>query len=1067
MPAAKGLPVWWKPPFAVTVLLFGGTYFLFAFIGAWLSVKPVFFPAFWPPSGIYLAALLVTRMRQWPWFVLAALCGNIGFDLSAGTTFPLALVFSLGNSLEAIVGAWLLKRLTAAVLDMEKVRDIVALAVIGAVAGTMISATIGVATLFYSGVSAEWPVRIWIRWWSGHSLSVLLFTPFLLALYYNPKAFSFRSLFPSVSARSALEKTGWSILFLLMLRLIFLETPSDLISFDYLMWPLMIWAALRFKIASILLINLFTALFGVWTVSHSPTIFSVTYAALPYPSISLNFFLIILISSGLVIAAISRERQRNQRAIQESEEQLRSMVESVRDGILVADPATKTVLTANNAMLTMTGYTMKEILKLSVEDLHPAESLVFIFKKFQSAIDGTDPMASNAPVKRKDTAIFYADIHSAPFTFGGRTLLLGVFRDVSERLKSEEALRESERLLKQSQQIAALGHYVFDAKTGAWTCSEGLETIFGIDASFPKTVEGWLSIIHPDDKEAMQDHLLNHVLRDKNKFDMQYRIIRPSDNSQRWMHGLGNLEIDPTGAPVKMFGTIQDITERKHFEAALVQSERRYRSIVDNVNDAFYIHDFDGTILDCNGNACRMLGYGHEELVGASLKKIDSPDEAHLMPARMKKLMIDGRVVFEGAHIRKDGSAVAVNVSGRIVSRNGNGVVQSFVRDISDRKLADENMMKAQKLESLGMLAGGIAHDFNNLLSGIFGNIDLALAESELGNAKPAAKFLAKSMTVFDRARDLTRQLLTFSKGGAPSKKKGDIAQTVRDTVLFALTGSNLKPTFDFEQGIWGCEYDPHQIGQVIENMVINAKHAMPGGGALNVRVDNGTIDLASPTRLAPGPYVKVTIQDYGIGIPEKHLQKIFDPFFTTKQTGSGLGLATSWSIIKRHGGHIDVLSESGRGTTFIIYLPACMGPTQSIIETPDIVKRGSGKVLVMDDEPYIRDVAAQLLAALGYTVETACDGREAIDRYLSALKEKHPFNAVILDLTIPGGMGGKEAAVELKKYDPQALLIASSGYADDPVMADPAAYGFRASISKPYRKADVAYTVSKVVGSV
>ncbi|MBN1129002.1 MAG: PAS domain S-box protein [Chitinispirillaceae bacterium] len=924
-------------PVAAGVCVFGLSYFAFSWLGYGLSLKPHYFTPFWLPSGLYLSALLITRMRHWPWYMAAAVTANIAYNYFIGTALHISCLYVLSNTLEAFACAYALRKITGAVPGMQRVKDVVALIIVSVLTTAAISAPIGAVTVVTLMGSEEAFWKIWLRWWSGRALGIAIVTPVLLTAINDAGSFFLKTVARPASSRLALEKICWAILFLITLWLVFLETPREMVLYDYLFWPLLIWAAMRFRISSIFLINLCISLFAAWSVSHGYLPFTARFPETLHPFLSLQVFLLVLVSSGMVVSAISNERRQNQLSLQASEQKFREVFEHAFDGILLADPVSLRIRMANRAMCRLTGYTVQELVSLTIRDLHPAEEHEDHCATIKKALRDSNALLLNRSVKRKDAPAIFVDINVTRFMLGNEQLVLSIFHDISERLKAEKALREN---------------------------------------------------------------------------------------------------------------------------------ERRFRTIVDNINDAFYIHDFDGTINDCNDNACRMLGYTRDELVGTSMKLFDSPKETQLMPARMKKLMIDGVLVFEGEHIRKDGTAVAVNVSARVVSREKNGVVQSFVRDITLLKRAEDNMLKAEKLESLGILAGGIAHDFNNLLAGIFGNIDLALAEAQSGKAKNAAVFLSRAMTVFERARDLTRQLLTFSKGGAPSRVRGNLATTIGDTIAFALSGSNVKAAFDFSPGLWTCEYDPHQIGQVLDNIAINAKQAMPEGGTLEVDACNEMIESDHPSHLTAGPYVRLRIRDNGIGIPSEYLPKIFDPFFSTKQAGSGLGLATSWSIVSRHKGHIDVQSEPGKGTAFTVYLPA--SPAGRLIDVKDTVtmKKGEGRILVMDDEKFICDLSVSVLSSLGYTVTCAKDGQEALELFSVALRENRPFKAVILDLTVPGAMGGIETLDRLKKIDPAVRAIASSGYADDPVMAHPENFGFAASIGKPYRQAEIAGVVAAVIAA-
>ena len=370
-------------------------------------------------------------------------------------------------------------------------------------------------------------------------------------------------------------------------------------------------------------------------------------------------------------------------------------------------------------------------------------------------------------------------------------------------------------------------------------------------------------------------------------------------------------------------------------------------------------------------------------------------------------------------------------------------------RDISEKKRAEQEMAKSEKLESLGILAGGIAHDFNNLLTGIIGNI--SLAQKNLSQDHKAFKRLEAATRASVRAQELTRQLLTFSHGGAPIRKPGSISDLLRDSVAFALRGANVRCELFLAADLFPVELDEAQMSRVFNNLVINGLQAMPGGGTLYVQAVNLNIDESHRLPLKPGSYVRIAIRDMGQGIPPENLQKIFDPYFTTKDKGTGLGLATSYSVVKKHDGLMTVKSKLGKGSVFYVYLPASARPlgTKAPVDSANLM--GKGRLLVMDDEELIRDLASELLTALGYEVALAKDGGEAVTLYRNAMKSQRPFDLVIMDLTVPGGMGGQEAIHKLKAIDPEIKALVSSGYSNDHVMANFREHGFLGVLPKPY----------------
>ena len=389
--------------------------------------------------------------------------------------------------------------------------------------------------------------------------------------------------------------------------------------------------------------------------------------------------------------------------------------------------------------------------------------------------------------------------------------------------------------------------------------------------------------------------------------------------------------------------------------------------------------------------------------------------------------------------------------------RDGMGLI---VSDNTARKRNEALVLRSEKLESLALLAGGIAHDFNNLLSGIYGYMDLALQDAPPQGK--GARFLNSAMRTIDRARGITRQLLTFSRGGAPNCKTDALFPLVEETVRFCLSGSNVACEFSVEDDLKLCEFDRTQIGQVIENIVINAQQAMPQGGTLKIAAFNTQNVPEVLQKNGVEELVCLAFTDTGIGIPENLIANIFDPFFSTKQQGSGLGLATCHSIIKRHNGCIDVSSTPGEGTTFRICLPASEEAVPEKDSPMDTKHQGLGTVLVMDDQLVVLDAFRYMLENFGYGVHQTTHGEEAVAAYLNEKKKGTPYCAVILDLTIPGKKGGLEVIDQIRRDDAQLPVFVTSGYSNDPVMSDPKKHGFTDQIAKPFTYADLAAVFNK-----
>jgi signal transduction histidine kinase/ActR/RegA family two-component response regulator len=379
--------------------------------------------------------------------------------------------------------------------------------------------------------------------------------------------------------------------------------------------------------------------------------------------------------------------------------------------------------------------------------------------------------------------------------------------------------------------------------------------------------------------------------------------------------------------------------------------------------------------------------------------------------------------------------------------------------EIVQREQTEEELLRARKLESLGVLAGGIAHDFNNFLTVVQGNIEVA--KGQLDTYEPAQESLDQAASACQRAKFLSMQLLTFAKGGAPVRRVVSIAQLVTDAVHLARTGSPIVIEAKIAEGLWSAQVDPGQIGQVLHNILINAREAMPGGGAIEVRAENVVV----PNDAGDAePRVRISIHDNGPGISPEVLRRIFDPYFTTKSGGNGLGLATAYAIVVKHGGHISAESTPGAATAFTVDLPASLETPVSLTALNVPVQTGTERLLVMDDDEALRILFKAVLTQLGYDVQTAGDGAEAVALYETTKATGRAFDAVLLDLTVTGGMGGVEAAAKLKELDPSLKLIVSSGYSDAPVMSHFAEYGFDAVILKPWTVKEMSEVLRRVL---
>ncbi len=754
--------------------------------------------------------------------------------------------------------------------------------------------------------------------------------------------------------------------------------------------------------------------------------------------------------------------RRNEEVLRRSEHLLENSFELITilgpDGVcLYASPSYKQIL----------GYEREELLDQDFFGfIHPDD-----VERFRNRLDNSPPNYGSVHAfeyrfSHKDG--FWVYLESLAKTLpdeSGEVKTLINSRDVTELKQAIKALCESEEryrdLLENAMDViitlSAEGTIVslnpaFEAITG-WPSEEWVGKYFS-------------SIIHPEDRPKAMEHF-HKALKGERLTVFELRVLSKSGEFLDWEF-TASPQIRPRNL-VSALCIARDITKRNLAEEELRKSQAKYVDLFENASDMIFTFDLAGNFTSANRVAYTTLGYKIDEIRSVSLKDILTPESFRtaldmLQNAIIRKSDLPELQPWELEAVKKDGGKISVEVRTRLI-REGNQIVgvQGIARDVTERKKMQEEILKAQKLESLGVLAGGIAHDFNNLLTSILGNISLAKMYASPGDK--GYKRLSEAEKACIRTRDLTQQLLTFSRGGAPVKKVvSSLGEIIKDSASFAVSGSKVKCEFVIEEKLWPVEVDQGQISQVMNNLVINADQAMPKGGVIKIKVENAVLEKDETPHLMPGRYVKITIEDSGVGIPEELLTRIFDPYFTTKQRGSGLGLATVYSIIKNHDGYVGVESRLGVGTRFKVYIPAKEGGASTESEAQESLKRGKGRVLVVDDVDIVRETAGEILSHLGYEVDYAKNGNEVIEKYARSGENGKPIDTIIIDLNVPGEIGGKEAIQKLLDKYPGVKAIVSTGYSNDPILSDYGKYGFRGVISKPYKIEELGDIVYEVI---
>lgn len=743
------------------------------------------------------------------------------------------------------------------------------------------------------------------------------------------------------------------------------------------------------------------------------------------------------------------ERTRALDAARESEDRLRVIFETSDSGIILVSPQ-GVIEFANVRMAEMFGMSHQELIgTLYANHLHASEKSAGDERMHQLIQNEVGSVTHERRFIRVDSTDFWGYLSGRRLENldGSLRSLVGVITDISERKQAEEELSYSNSLTNATLESTADGILIVDrnGKISRW--NQKFADLWQVPEKLLYT--------HVNDAPV-----LNHVVVQMAQPEVFLAKVmelyeHPEDSSVDQLNLADGRVFERYSQPQRIgddivgrFWSFRDVTERKQVEESLEENREKYRCLSEAAYEAIFISE-NGLCLEQNKRAEELFGYSTEEALGRCGTEWIVPEDRDLV---MKNMMAGIELPYEVTGLRKNGSTFPALIRGRMMHFKGRSVRITSMSDITDRKEHEKELLKIEKLESLGVLAGGIAHDFNNILTSIMGNI--SFARQLLDPTHKSFIRLTEAEKASVRAGELAQQLLTFARGGEPVKKVASIQHLMNESVSFVLRGANVKGIVDIPDSLHAVEADEGQISQVFNNIIINATQAMPDGGTVTVTARNEELTVTNTLALPPGRYVRISCVDEGCGMSADTLKKIFDPYYTTKSAGNGLGLASAHSIISRHGGNISAVSAVGKGTTFTIYLPSigetCAGHHADIATQAASIHQG-GSILVMDDEDMIRNLATEMLEHLGYQVTTCVEGREAVALYTDALGAGTPFAVVIMDLTIPGGMGGNEAANRILALNPVACLIVSSGYSHDPIMSDYKEYGFSAAVAKPY----------------